>query len=627
MIASPILSLTVVLTLIVGEGAAFVFRQHQLSLPRNSHPEYKSALIDSRFPGYRRGTTGPRQSSLTSFIDGLFNSNQQSVKSKATISPSIGTVQGFIGGLNNGNIENAIENIAEDGTFEFASFSKPCEGRKSLERLLRLMKGAEGADGKMVVVDRIVSDDRAVALRFHLENLNGECVPAGRGSAFFVMNDSGDLIKDVFWVQESTEKPGEDSLKLLGQASIILEKTGSKSRSAVVEPSLRANSPVAYFEAWNRRDMGAAVSVFADDVTYDDTAFPVPFEGKEKLEKHLLLCADCFPKSFSFKVDDCLDAGDAVCVKWHVENNGQQLPFTRGCSFYEINKQGKIQDGIDFVEPAVFKKGGLELVVDTVKAQITQEPARIAPLVVWALYIVIVFFSDGIIPGANALQLEQRTWEEVRDLSLNFFLVSPILGLPFAPIVHPMLEGVFNLLLSWAAMFAGFLSDDRKDKPNLLPMFPMVVGMQALTSAFLLPYLAFRSTETCSNDVSKSDLSVVGQACESPVLGGLMGAVGSLSIGWAFLGRQGDFGDLPVRWASFQELLSIDRVGCSFLVDLAIFGLFQFWLVDDDLKRRGVEDTSSPLALAAKYVPFFGMATYLMFRPQFQDSVSITPGL
>ena len=79
----------------------------------------------------------------------------------------------------------------------------------------------------------------------------------------------------------------------------------------------------------------------------------------------------------------------------------------------------------------------------------------------------IIFLSDGILPGANALQLEQRTLEEVRYLSLNFFLVSPLLKLPFSPVVHPVLEGVFNLLLSSAALFAGFLSDEHRQKPIL----------------------------------------------------------------------------------------------------------------------------------------------------------------
>ena len=44
---------------------------------------------------------------------------------------------------------------------------------------------------------------------------------------------------------------------------------------------------------------------------------------------------------------------------------------------------------------------------------------------------------------------------------LNFWLVAPALNLPFAPVVHPGLEGIFNLLLAWAAAFAGFLADGR----------------------------------------------------------------------------------------------------------------------------------------------------------------------
>jgi len=71
----------------------------------------------------------------------------------------------------------------------------------------------------------------------------------------------------------------------------------------------------------------------------------------------------------------------------------------------------------------------------------------------------------------------------------------------------------------------------------------------------------------------------------------------------------------------FYEL-SIDRVGSSFIVDLIIFGLFQGWLVDDDLRRRGIvlDEGSADgkiqlLRNVAKFVPFFGLAAYLTLRP------------
>jgi hypothetical protein len=427
---------------------------------------------------------------------------------------------------------------------------------------------------------------------------------------------------------ESAKKSGEDGLRLLAGASKIIDVTGKKNpatttitdaspRTDVAKSTnirTRLTAPEQYFAAWNKRDMDLAVSIFADTVTYDDTAFPEPFSGKENVRKHLLKCAGAFPPTFTFEVEEIVNEGDRMTVLWHVENGGEQLPFTRGCSFYELDSKGRIQDGIDFVEPGPVKLGGPALFIESMKTKLAREPARLIPIAAWVAYMYVVFFSEGIIPGANALQLEQRTWEEVRDLSLNFFLVSPLLGLPFSPVVHPMLEGVFNLLLSWAAMFAGFLSDDRRDKPNFLPTLPTVIGMQFLTSAFLLPYLATRTTEY-SDNVTREDLSPIAQGSESPLLGVSMGLVGSGSIAWFFMGRSAEFGGLDERWTSFIDLMSIDRVGTSFIVDLVIFGLFQAWLVDDDLKRRGVSNLQTPLAFIAKYVPFFGMAAYLSLRP------------
>lgn len=320
------------------------------------------------------------------------------------------------------------------------------------------------------------------------------------------------------------------------------------------------------------------------------------------------------PSSFSFIVDDKIDVGNKVMLRWHVENEHEELPYTRGCSWYCI-EDGQIVRGTDIKEPAVFKTGSLALFLQSFLSKVREEPIRLIPTAVWAIYIYVVFFSEWFF-GLPATSFELRTWEEVRDLSLNFFFVSPTLGLPFAPVVHPGLEAIFNLLLSWAAMFAGFLSDDRKSKPNLLPMLPTVVGMQFLTSAFLLPYIATRSTERDSVvKIPQDQITSAIRVSESKFLGLVMGLVGTGSIFWGLFARSEAFGDLSTRYVSLLDLLSIDRVGSSFLVDLAIFALFQGWLVDDDVKRRDI-DTDSTLVNIAKYVPFFGLVIYLGSRPE-----------
>lgn len=579
----------------------------------------------------------------------LLSKNPFTAAAAAATKTTTTRAEQFINAWNANRISDALDLVDDGIEFEDTIFAGPFVGKEELERTLRLMAEIPGRD-KIVVDDVVVAQgSQKVGLLFHTETSTGSF--GKKGTAYFNVDQDSGLIRKVFLTKESS-KSGEANLTLLRRATEFSELLGSKdakkedtkdndktstthtasspppSRSppnpldwllvkptTTSEPSSSLTLPEQYFAAWNERDMTKAVALFSNDCEYDDTAFPAPFRGKEALENHLRLCANCFPPTFQFCVDDLVIGNDdKVLVRWHVENEGKELFFTRGCSFYNL-QNGKIAKGVDIVEPAVFKVGSLQLTSQSVVSKLQAEPIRFIPLVTWFLYMYVVFFSDWFY-GLPATALEQRTWEEVRDLSLNFFLVSPILNLPFAPVVHPMLEGVFNLLLSWAALFAGFLSDDRPKKPNLLPMLPMVAGMQFLTSAFLLPYLVTRSTERDDDDfvvVYQEDLTPVARVTESRLLAPFLTLVGSGSILWGILARGDTFGGWNERLTSFLELLSIDRVGSSFLVDLAIFAAFQGWFVDDDAKRRGMA-TSSPLVTAAKYVPFFGMAAYLTFR-------------
>ena len=538
-------------------------------------------------------------------------------------------VEQLIDAINNRDAATASQFLSEDCTLaDTRYYDPPIEGRSAIRRHIALEGGAFDPN-QMRIIDEIAvsADGTTICTQWHTER-DGQPTENERGCSFYTVDMGSNKITSILDVPEPKSKPGDAGLALLDKASQIIDRTGVgyAEKTTASAANVAATSVERYFEAWNQRNMKAAVGCFADDCTYEDTQYDYAFEGKERLEKHLLRVADCLPTSFSFVVDNLAIAADKtkVGVQWHLENgDGEALPFTRGVSFYKLNpRSGLIVTGFDVPEPAVVKPGSLDLFVGTLQRKLSAEPMRIVPIVTWLAYMGIVFFSDGILPGANALQLEQRTWEEVRDLSLNFFLVSPILHLPFAPVVHPMLEGVFNLLLSWAAMFAGFLSDEREDRPNIFPMLPAVAGMQFLTSAFLLPYLALRSSEELKSGdvVYKEDLSgLEGKLGEFPWLGAMMGAVGSGSIAWFFLARPDEFGSaFSERYASFLDLLSIDRVGSSFIVDLAIFALFQGWLVDDDMRRRGIDIDGGEMAglrNVAKFFPFFGLAAYLTLRP------------
>jgi hypothetical protein len=428
-------------------------------------------------------------------------------------------------------LSSCSHNLDNELTWEDAAFGRPWVGADNVARQWRLQQQQRQRQqhqrqgtpdmAPSSSIQALVANPRKVAIRFQEQTFdNNNNNNNQRGIAIFDLVVASDdasassnspTIANVYIVRESNHKAGAASLRTLRLATQVMEATGfnpaagqslssaaaAASASSITavknsDPSTQSRSPLSssslslsplqYFDAWNRRDLEAAVQVFTDDVTYDDTAFPTPFRGKETLLAHLQLCADSFPTSFCFAVDDYIDplsTEGLVCVQWHVENNGVTLPYTRGASFYTLNPQGLIKDGIDFVEPAgPLKPGPWDFWTTAVSTLLHGEPVRWIPLLSWVAYMGVVFLSDGILPGANALALEQRTWEEVRDLSLNFFLVAPLLGLPFSPVVHPVLEGVFNGLLAWAALFAGFLTDDRRHKPNIFPMLPAVIGSE-----------------------------------------------------------------------------------------------------------------------------------------------------
>lgn len=419
-----------------------------------------------------------------------------------------------------------------------------------------------------------------------------------------------------------------------------------------------------YFAAWNRRDMAAAVREFDSACVYEDTQYAGAFVGKVALAAHLDKVAACLPASFVFVLDEVADGGAVVGVQWHVESassggDGTPLPFARGCSVYKADPAtGLLISGFDVPEPAPLKPGSAGLELLSFASKLIAEPVRLVPLATWLAYVYFVFFSHALLPGPDVTQLDPATWAEVLGLSLNFGFVAPLLHLPFSPVLHPGLEAIFNLLLAWAAAFAAFASDGRAGRQSG-SMLPTLLGMQALTNAVLLPYLVLRAPEdddsaaaaataasssTFANAAEEAsaqassagvavrgypavhveDLSGFEQLCESPFLGVGLAAWGAAAIGWGAWARadQLQFGaDLPARLASLAELLAGDRVGTSFVLDLVLFALFQGWLVDDDLGRRGAGPGTARgaevagLRAVAKSVPFFGLCAYSAFRP------------
>jgi SnoaL-like domain len=388
-----------------------------------------------------------------------------------------------------------------------------------------------------------------------------------------------------------------------------------------------------YFNYWNLRDMDSAINLFDIDCTYEDTLYPGVFQGRETLKKHLFSVADSLPTSFKFCLDVVSeDKNGNIGVQWHVENDDKPLPFTRGCSMYKVDmKSLKITEGFDVPEP-VAKTGAFSLFILKSASGFIDEPRKLIPFGAWIFYCWFLFISN-VAPGPNALQLDSATWKEVLDLSHNFWLIIPI-GFPQLAVdtVSPVLEGIFNLLLAWAGLYAGFIVDGKQLKTQndveegenkfILP----AIVMQFLTNAAYLPYLFTRKTYNVGSDTKErplfnmEDLSPLEKVCESKGLPLLFGTVGIISIAWGLYGRLDQYSDVSTRIESFTSMMNTDRLGFSFVIDLLYFSVFQGWLINDDLLKRGLsaqESASSNLSKIGSSVPFFGLIYYLLQRPSF----------
>jgi len=62
-----------------------------------------------------------------------------------------------------------------------------------------------------------------------------------------------------------------------------------------------------------------------------------------------------------------------------------------------------------------------------------------------------------------------------------------------------------------------------------------------------------------------------------------------------------------------------DRLTFSFVIDLLLFGFFQGWLIEDDLKLREQGESEVLNSIIGRQVPFFGLVFYLISRPPLRN--------
>eukprot|EP00961_Rhodomonas_salina_P105380 1419063-Rhodomonas_salina.1 len=69
----------------------------------------------------------------------------------------------------------------------------------------------------------------------------------------------------------------------------------------------------------------------------------------------------------------------------------------------------------------------------------------------WAAYMFHIFFSDSPCgpAGGELCGISLPVTMEAINLSINFWFITPLVFPSLAPVVHPALEGLFNIVIAW----------------------------------------------------------------------------------------------------------------------------------------------------------------------------------
>lgn len=103
------------------------------------------------------------------------------------------------------------------------------------------------------------------------------------------------------------------------------------------------------------------------------------------------------------------------------------------------------------------------------------------------------------------------------------------------------------------------------------------------------------SPSSSSSSTSKGNAALPAWA---PAMGALGLFIGGMSMVWAAAARP-EYGDLAARWQYFLEAFNGNRVFYAFIVDSGLYAVWQSVLLQGAAPKY-------------RFVPFFGLAAYLM---------------
>ncbi|XP_034704035.1 uncharacterized protein LOC117928226 [Vitis riparia] len=181
-----------------------------------------------------------------------------------------------------------------------------------------------------------------------------------------------------------------------------------------------------FYTCINDKNLKQLAKLVSDDCCFNDLSFPQPFKGKKEVLRFFEELTAVMGKNVKFRIlHVCEGDGLTAAIDWHLEWQGKQIPFTRGCSFYECAEEGK------------------SLIIKEAKIVI-ESPIKPGPFALTLLKIVTTLFDD--FPKATERFLKGP--DAILEILLKIYKTF------LRPFINPLLGLCINLWKFWARLLA-----------------------------------------------------------------------------------------------------------------------------------------------------------------------------
>ncbi|KAK4844063.1 hypothetical protein QYF36_016023 [Acer negundo] len=98
-----------------------------------------------------------------------------------------------------------------------------------------------------------------------------------------------------------------------------------------------------FYACINEKNLKKLDNYISDNCYIEDCSFPNPLQGKKEVMRFFKQLTTSMGQNVKFSIEMVCEGDQFTAgVNWHLEWKQTQIPFTRGCSFYECSIEGEI---------------------------------------------------------------------------------------------------------------------------------------------------------------------------------------------------------------------------------------------------------------------------------------------